>query len=166
MSKFESKKVSRRDAIKLLTAATGAAVLANLPNKWSKPEVNGGVFPVHAQTSGGILHLLACDTDQNLSGAADTAQYLSGVTINPFTSGIPMNWSLTLTGLTTAGATSGTVLTNGSGYAQILTPPMSAGGAYGSVSIRVNWSFQNSADGKATCYQLFSVANVTPIAPP
>ena len=46
------KKLSRRDAIKLLGAATGAAMLANLPSKWSKPELASGVLPAHAQTSG------------------------------------------------------------------------------------------------------------------
>jgi len=45
------KKLSRRDAIKLIGAAAGASVLANLPSKWSKPELTGGVLPAHAQTS-------------------------------------------------------------------------------------------------------------------
>ena len=31
------KTISRRDAIKLLGAATGAALLANLPSKWTNP---------------------------------------------------------------------------------------------------------------------------------
>ena len=46
-----TKKLSRRDAIKLLGAAAGATVLANLPSKWSKPELASGVLPAHAQTS-------------------------------------------------------------------------------------------------------------------
>jgi len=45
------KKISRRDAIKVLGAATGASLLANLPAKWSKPELTGAVLPAHAQTS-------------------------------------------------------------------------------------------------------------------
>ena len=45
------KKLSRRDTIKLLGAAAGAAALANLPSKWSKPELVSGVLPAHAQTS-------------------------------------------------------------------------------------------------------------------
>lgn len=44
-------KVSRRDAIKLLGAAAGAAMLANVPTKWSKPSLMSGVLPAHAQTS-------------------------------------------------------------------------------------------------------------------
>jgi len=47
-----NKKITRRDAIKLLGAAAGASVLANLPSKWSKPQLSGGVLPAHAQTSG------------------------------------------------------------------------------------------------------------------
>lgn len=45
------KKISRREAIKLLGVATGASLLANLPAKWSRPEVTGSVLPAHAQTS-------------------------------------------------------------------------------------------------------------------
>jgi hypothetical protein len=47
----KTNKVSRRDAIKLLGAAAGAAMLANAPAKWSKPSLMSGVLPAHAQTS-------------------------------------------------------------------------------------------------------------------
>ena len=50
MSK-NNKNLSRRDALKVLGAAAGATVLANLPEKWSKPELVSGVLPAHAQTS-------------------------------------------------------------------------------------------------------------------
>ena len=43
--------LSRRDALKLLGAAAGATVLANLPSKWSTPALTAGVLPAHAQTS-------------------------------------------------------------------------------------------------------------------
>ena len=46
-----NKNLSRRDALKLLGAAAGAAALANLPEKWSSPELASGVLPAHAQTS-------------------------------------------------------------------------------------------------------------------
>ena len=45
------KKISRRDAMKILGAAIGAAALANLPSKWDKPELAQGVLPAHAQQS-------------------------------------------------------------------------------------------------------------------
>jgi len=47
----DPKKISRRDAIKLLGAAAGASILANLPSKWSKPSLVSGSLPVHAQSS-------------------------------------------------------------------------------------------------------------------
>jgi len=49
------KKLSRRDAMKLLGAAIGAAALANLPSKWDKPELAQGVLPAHAQQSGAVV---------------------------------------------------------------------------------------------------------------
>ena len=47
----QSKKLSRRDAFKILGATLGATVLANLPSKWSKPELVSGVLPAHAQST-------------------------------------------------------------------------------------------------------------------
>ena len=47
-------KLSRREAIKILGAATGASLLANIPAKWSKPEVTGSQLPAFAQTSCGV----------------------------------------------------------------------------------------------------------------
>jgi hypothetical protein len=51
MTNRSVKNISRRDALKLLGAATGAAVLANLPAKWKTPQLASGVLPAHAQTS-------------------------------------------------------------------------------------------------------------------
>jgi len=48
----DQNKLSRREAIKILGAATGASLLANLPSKWSKPEITGSQLPAFAQTSG------------------------------------------------------------------------------------------------------------------
>ena len=53
----QTKKLSRRDALKVLGAATGASLLASLPSKWSAPEIASGVLPAHAQTSGGLTFL-------------------------------------------------------------------------------------------------------------
>jgi len=46
-----NKKLSRREAIKIVGAAAGASLLANIPAKWSKPELTGASMPAHAQTS-------------------------------------------------------------------------------------------------------------------
>ena len=45
------KKISRRDAMKLLGAAIGGAALSTLPSKWNTPELAAGVLPAHAQQS-------------------------------------------------------------------------------------------------------------------
>ena len=51
MSEPTHKNLSRRDALKLLGAAAGASVLANLPSKWSTPQLTAGVLPAHAASS-------------------------------------------------------------------------------------------------------------------
>jgi len=45
------KKITRREAIKILGATAGASLLANIPAKWSTPQLTKGVLPAHAQTS-------------------------------------------------------------------------------------------------------------------
>ena len=44
-------KISRRQALKLLTAVSGVVALTNLPSQWSKPLLKTGILPAHAQTS-------------------------------------------------------------------------------------------------------------------
>lgn len=51
MPERKTTSLSRRDALKLLGAAAGATALANLPAKWSTPELTAGVLPAHAQVS-------------------------------------------------------------------------------------------------------------------
>jgi hypothetical protein len=43
--------LSRRDALKTLTAITGAVTLSSLPNQWETPLVEVGALPAHAQVS-------------------------------------------------------------------------------------------------------------------
>ncbi len=47
----QDQKISRRQALKLLTAVSGAITLSSLPNQWSKPLLKVGILPAHAQTS-------------------------------------------------------------------------------------------------------------------
>jgi len=56
-------KLSRREAIKILGAATGASLLANIPAKWSKPEVTGSTLPAFAQTSCIALFVAVTNAD-------------------------------------------------------------------------------------------------------
>jgi len=61
------KKLSRREAIKLLGAAAGASVLADLPRKWSKPSLKGGVLSAHAQTSCSIVRTAIVNVPASIS---------------------------------------------------------------------------------------------------
>ncbi len=48
----EPKIIGRRQLLKALAAAGGAVTAASmLPGKWSKPVIEAGVLPAHAQTS-------------------------------------------------------------------------------------------------------------------
>ena len=140
-----SKKISRRDAIKLLGAATGAAMLANLPSKWKTPELASGVLPAHAQTStSAILHTLACAADD--IDAPSPAS--SSVTITPPTPGISMTYNVfDANGVIFPITNPGTVLTDGSGVATL------NGIVTGGAGFTVTWSFTNPADGTGNCVQ-------------
>ena len=43
--------ISRREALKVLTAAGGGLALSTLPSKWKKPLIEVGLLPAFAQTS-------------------------------------------------------------------------------------------------------------------
>lgn len=155
MNKQKSKKISRRDAIKVLAAATGATFLANIPGKWGKPELASGVLPAHAQTS--ILHTLTCDLNQTVN-EPDSDQYTTGVTIAPPTPGIVMAWTMALNNVSldnVGDATSGTAVTNGVGYASVQTPPVTIIDINQDASVIVTWSFQFPANGTGSCDQAF-----------
>lgn len=160
--KQKSKKISRRDAIKLLGAVTGATVLANLPSKWSTPQLASGVLPAHAQTSS-ILHTLTCDLNQDVN-EPDSDQYTSGVTISPATSGIVMRWTMTLNNVALAisgDPTTSIAVTNGSGYASVGTPLVTIiNFALGLAITTVTWSFENASDGTGSCDQTFTFNNM------
>jgi uncharacterized membrane protein len=48
---MSQRKLSRRELLKLAAAATGAAALSTVPNKWVTPVVEIGALPAHAQAS-------------------------------------------------------------------------------------------------------------------
>lgn len=157
MPKDVAKKISRRDAIKILTAAVGAAALANIPAKWSKPGLETGVLPVHAQTSM-TTHTLAAGADQlNVSYCFPTA-FTSTVTISPATAGISMRYTInadaTVT-ISSPAAMTGTALTDASGTA---TLNFTAADMTGTGTITVVWEFASASDGTGTDSQLFTPA--------
>ncbi len=155
-------KISRRDALKILTAATGAAALANLPPKWSKPGVEVGVLPAHAQTS--VLHVLQDPPPAELLDSPDACFDGQNVgltaVISPPTAGILLQYALAYV-VTGAGGSitapvppTGTLPTNASGQASLVvtvTPDSSGMGTEGTLT--VVWSFVNPTDGANTVSQ-------------
>ena len=113
-------KLSRREAIKVLGAAAGASLLANIPAKWSKPELSGGFVPAHAQTS--TIYSIGCEPDIYTRGPVSFPANLGGgfmATISPVQGNVVVNYSIfNGAGVTfTPSVPLGSVLTNGFGQA-------------------------------------------------
>lgn len=146
MPKTAAKKISRRDAIKILTAAAGAATLANLPAQWSKPGFEMGVLPAHAQTSA-LLRTLAAEADKGPFGIniCSPDNITSSVTISPAASSISMSYSIVASSEITihSPALTGTAMTDATGVATIIINAETSGGG----TIAVTWSFTNASDG-------------------
>jgi len=155
MTDLKNKKISRRDAIKLLGAAVGASALANLPSKWSKPSFARGVLPVHAQTS------VMLDSIQSCSGAILCPDSFLGESVSVIilsgTAGISMTYNITTNGNTLLGPATGTVLTDATGTA-ILTVFLAQNNP-SPTSATLDWSFTNPADGAGTCQTVFNWDN-------
>lgn len=160
-------KFSRRDALKVLAAATGAAAIANLPPAWSKPEVQAGVLPVHAQTS--VLHVLSTpipaeEVDLGQSYCYDGMIVRFTAVITPATPGIPLQYALTYTASGAPGSitnplpTTGTVNTNGSGQASVDVTVLPDSPFFGTTgTLAVVWSFVNPADGTNTAPDSYEI---------
>ncbi len=123
------KKLSRRDAMKVLGAAIGATALANLPSKWDTPELAQGVLPAHARQSvaGGIapappvvVTSLKCGEDTGFIGPNPRIQNVAAgeiyADILPVAAGVPVSYSYAIVGdATSLLPPSGVWLTDGSG---------------------------------------------------
>ena len=158
MDDTSTKKISRRDAMKILAVVAGASALASVPSKWTKPGLDIGVLPVHAATSGG--HTLA-------AGASDPAAnfcwpLISTATISPVATGILMHYAITTGGIvsvTIPAALSGTVPTDASGVASLSISVNITPGAFNAGdTVTVTWSFQNTSDGTGSGVQVFTSA--------
>jgi len=99
-----SKQLNRRDAIKLLGAVAGASVLANIPAKWSKPELSGGVLPAHAQTS--TIYGINCGDSLNVDANTNPLNYdiNMGGQLDAAVGGLDINCQLTFNNITTVNA--------------------------------------------------------------
>jgi hypothetical protein len=147
-------KISRRDAIKILTAAAGAVALANIPDQWTKPGMNVGVLPAHAQTSAGPRALAAglSDPDANYC-----FPLISTATITPPDPAIVLRYTITLSAglsLITPPALTGTVATNAVGVASLSIEVDEFSFVVGSL-VSVLWEFDNPADGTGSGIQDF-----------
>ena len=152
MGNKPSKEISRRDAIKILAAVAGATALVNLPDKWTKPGMEVGVLPAHAQTSLG-LHTLAAGPDDPDAGFC--LDLISTVAITPPTPGISLRYVITTSpGVTVnpPAALTGTVLTNGVSLTIRVNPQVWVAGDF----VRVTWSFVNASDGINSDDQIFT----------
>jgi len=93
-----NKKLSRREAIKIVGTVAGASLLANLPSKWSKPELTGASMPAHAQTSCSDFALIVKIKSLVGSGSLFTYSSYSTYIADPetSTSGTPDTTDFTL----------------------------------------------------------------------
>ena len=149
-----NKKLSRRDAMKILAASAGAIALANLPSQWSKPGLEVGVLPVHAQTSvTPELHTLPADGVQ-IEGFCYPTDITNSVTISPADAGILLNYSISTTGgtvnITAPAALNGSVMTDATGTASLT---ITADDITGMGTIVIVWTFANSSYGTGSSTQ-------------
>ena len=168
MTEVKHKRLSRRDAIKLLGAAAGAAALANLPSKWSKPELVSGVLPAHAQTSSLGLQILSCTFNLDWSGSS--LIWDGNLTVGPLPiPNIPIEMKYTITFVDThfqSGSdpqspnpyignlpldnATGTVLNFNSSNA-VLPGLMQGDSGKGNGTVTVLWEFLNPLHGSLSC---------------
>ncbi len=158
MDNKSPKNISRRDTIKILTAAIGAGVLANIPSKWTKPGMEFGVLPAHAQGSV-PLHTLAAGADDP---QANFCQPLtSTIAITPPTEGIVLRYNIVTGGIGTIispNPPSGTLPTDAAGMASLGITVDNMALNIGDTVI-VTWSFEDPADGSGSDDQVFTNAS-------
>jgi hypothetical protein len=157
MGNKPSKEISRRDAIKILAAVAGAATLVNLPDKWTKPGMEVGVLPAHAQTS---VASIACGVDADISPASSLDTVTSSVTIIPARAGVQMHFNAVCSNVLNLDfPQSGDVATNALGVA---TVALTVGCIVAGETIQATWSFVNPADGIGNCLQTLTSLTTVP----
>jgi len=71
--KKEQPILSRREALKTLAAASGAATLSLLPQHWEKPVIEVGTLPAHAQASPSLTISNLSETFTGVNNCATSA---------------------------------------------------------------------------------------------
>ena len=134
--------LNRREALKLIAAASGALALASIPAEWTKPELRFGVLPAYAQTSG-LLTIASCSATPGTfleSGSETfTAQISAAV------AGVSILLEFFFNGLPSAPFT---LTTDSSGLAT--DGPRFLAGLAG-VTIEARFSFVDSTVGTGSC---------------
>jgi hypothetical protein len=175
---LKKKTISRRQLLKTLIA-TGGAVTAStlLPGKWSRPVVEVGVLPAHAQASAPTLTPTPTSTPRppyaiigcyayNAAGGGiitPTDVIQAYAEIAPATAGVQLRRTITLHESThpqNGVIATDTGSTDASGVFQppdfdlnTLSPAISTGND----RLTVLWEFVNPADGTNTCENLIDV---------
>lgn len=149
MEENTKKKISRRDAMKLLAAAVGAATVANLPSEWNQPALAASELPEHARQS--VITSIRAGADQLLN--ACHVNLTSTACISPAKSGVVLRYTISVTGGTkVATPVSSTRTTDASGCVSL---DITGTGLYlGSLS--VTWTFDDPADGSGSATQMFN----------
>ncbi|MCB0193324.1 MAG: hypothetical protein KDJ65_15365 [Anaerolineae bacterium] len=98
--------INRRHLLRVLAATTGGVVLANIPTKWAKPNIEAGLLPAHAQASGPVsaptplitptTTVMATDTVTPTATATPTNTVtptpVNGCTITSGTFNVELTW--------------------------------------------------------------------------
>jgi hypothetical protein len=162
------KKISRRDAMKILGVAAGAAAFSTLPSKWNTPELAAGVLPAHARQSviGHSIQSALFDQSIPASLASICFPFGSTATIKPAVAGILLRYTITsdtvgilspvvVTVPPVPAILSGQVATNASGQATISNVSVDMGSLTPGLTetVTVTWSFVNPSDGSGSSSQ-------------
>jgi hypothetical protein len=147
------KKISRRDAMKILGAAIGGAALSTLPPQWSKPALAASQLPEHARQSAYGAYNIVADADVINGLGCSNSQMTSTATVTPHTAEFLLRYDIAGSdaSVTFTTPTPGTVLTV-NGVATVTVQGFSTG----SGTLTVTWSFANPADGTASASQAFT----------
>lgn len=137
------KKISRRDAIKILSAALGGAALSAIPPKWSKPALAASQLPEHARQS--VLASIVANPITSMLGCQNKSTFDSSAQIFPPRGGVFLRYEITeaIPPTTIVTPSPGTIPTANDGSASVTINASSAGGG----AVTVTWSFVNPADG-------------------
>jgi hypothetical protein len=143
------KKISRRDAMKILGAAIGGAALSTLPPQWSKPALAASQLPAHARQSavaGYQIDSVLISADPNNPTNYCFGSFIARATITPPVRDIVLSYAITLDGgvanITDPVPPNGQVATDNNGQASVNITLAVGGGM-----LAVVWNFVNPGNG-------------------